>query len=189
MKSLAFRRTRWAVAAAAVLTLATGGLFAITPAHADTRIEDSFEGNPYRRWTVEEEPGRSLAFLGDHQDARTRDNVAWLDAFPPSEFVAWARSTITVARPDPGPVVCNAEVYLRKAGYAGRPDRASVVLRVHAGGRTISDTTVGVTLTAWQRATFRQFAYQDGPITVAIGVYHATVLVDDLTVWCYAEPE
>jgi hypothetical protein len=194
-------RARWVVAAASALALLGGGLFVALPAQADTTITDSFESEPYYRWTVDETRGRSLVELTNHQHARSGSNVAWLEAYPASIFSARIYRTVTLD--DPGGCCgsrCYASAYLKRPyiGYIGgeaRPGTPRVTLQVRAGGPSgarLSGASFDLPAQGrddhtWGRADFGSFAYRPGSLTIDISVQSGTAYVDDVTVACQRE--
>jgi hypothetical protein len=180
---------------ALALTAATG-LTLASPAHAVSRFEDGFDGNPYLRWTVHYDHGRSFVLLINNEQARTDNGgiwSAWFDA--PSTVPARISSTPLLVDPlGTGPATCSAAAYVKKAGpgahVPGDPrvqmtvlDRRGSVPTVLAGSTyTITNTTYGF-------AAFANYTYvPDRPVVVEISVTGGMAFVDDLIVNCVNIP-
>ncbi|HYN94955.1 MAG TPA: hypothetical protein VES42_13990 [Pilimelia sp.] len=195
-------RARSAVAAAAVLALVGGGLFAASPANAATSVTDNFEGNPYQRWTTEQVRGSSSVEFPDFGATQSGVYALLIDAYPPSVHSGRAYRSVTLDRPIGGASWCYAAAFVLRPAVLIvrngeldelRPEKPSVTLQIRSGGRTgpsLSGTTYELPArqTAWRAETFASFAYQSGPLTVDITARSGQVLVDDVKVWCALTP-
>jgi hypothetical protein len=187
---------RWAAAisaAVAALALAAAAFFVATPAHAATGIQENFEGNPYLRWKTEEFYAESFVNLGPFLAfAPGVGGIAFLDAYPAPATAKIYRQSVVIPRPTPvDRVACQAYAYIAKF-EASRP-AARVVLRLWAGSRTtgtlISDRRVDVNVASFQQYFFSSFDYRSDALTIEISVTGGTILVDDVTISCWRDPQ
>lgn len=189
------RRARWVAAVLAGLAL-VGAVPALAgTAHAASSVTDSFEGNPYERWTPYEVAGHTRVLMGNDARARTGNNLAFLNSWPMTPAEARIYLTVTLDRPSPGPTSCYPEAYLRRAPSVPEPGPQGVWtnLRIREGG---ADGPVlshkGYTVWGadeWERVGFHGIPYRSGPLTIEIGAYEGTLLVDDFTMRCIRDPQ
>jgi hypothetical protein len=181
-------RRRWLVATGIVLALTGASLVVATPAQAATSVTDGFEGNPYDRWTTQDQPGDSFVWLGNHLQRRTGTNGAYFDA--PFEVPARAYRSMIVERPTPGASRCFAEAWMKAhPPPAGGTPRVRIVIRGTgaAEGIYIVRTTYDLTNFEYGRAAFANFSYKTANLTVDISVTGGLAYVDDVSVWCNPE--
>jgi hypothetical protein len=187
-------RARWVATAVAAVLLTAAGLTVASPAYAVEQfpLTDSFEGDPYDRWTVSEVPGLTNVTMGAHTiRGRTDTNLAFLNAYPPSPATATIFRTITPDDRRPWPIECEAELYIARVANQGEPPPTTVdvILRIRRGGPTgpiISNKSVTIrTTTDWVGRTFNPIPWPTSTITVEIGAYAGSALVDDLAFRCY----
>ena len=188
------RPVRWVATAAAALVLTAAAQAVASPAYAEPwPIADSFENDPYSRWTVSAVPGLTSVSMGAHTvRGRTGPNLAYLHAYPDSPSTATVFRTITPDSATPRPYECGATVYLARVANAGEQpgDTVNLFLRIRQGGPTgpiISNKGVTILPTsAWEGHTFNErIPWPTSTITVEISAYRGSAYADDLTFRCY----
>jgi hypothetical protein len=167
------------------LAMTGAGLVDGTSAQAASSVTDGFEGNPYDRWTAQDQPGDSLVWLGNHLQRRTGTNAAMFDA--PFEVPARISREIVVDRPTPQPVTCAAEAWVKKSPSETGSPRIRMGIRTTgtSEGIYIEIHTYTLTNTTYAHASFASFDYQTPNLTVVFSVTGGIVYLDDVTVWCY----
>lgn len=187
-------RARLVGTAVAALLLTAAGLTVASPAYAERfPIGDSFEGNPYDRWTVSEIPGLTSVSMGvNSTPGRTGSNTALLHAYPPSPATATVFRTITPDSATPRPFECGATLYIGRLANQGEPAGSTVnlILRIRQGGPTgpiISNKGVTLQQTQlWEGHDFNRIPWPTSTITVEISAYRGTAIVDDLAFRCFS---
>ncbi len=180
------RRFRWLAMATAMVGLVGAGVAVNGSADASTGIVDSFEGNPYDRWTAVEVRGQSLALLENRSNfPRTGSIAAWLYGGQTEAAAARMHRLISIEQP-PNPISCYGMVWLRKHNVSPQPTDPVVTVRVLDGsaGAPVMWTKV---FTVSDKDNWQPFHFSGFPFrkfyTVDISAT-GEVIVDDLSTGC-----
>jgi hypothetical protein len=178
--------------AAAALILTAAGLTVASPAYAEQfPIADSFENNPYDRWTVWQVPGLTSVSIGAHATrGRTGPNLAYLHAYPDSPSFASVFRTITPDNAARRPLACKFILWIARVANAGEKagETVDLFLRIRQGGPTgqiIANKGVTVAETrAWDVYDSTSIPWPTDTITVEISAYRGSAFVDDVAFRC-----
>lgn len=183
------RRRRWLAMAAALVGVVGAGVAVTGSANASTGIVDSFEGNPYDRWTTVEVRGQSLALLENRSNfPRTGSIAVWLYGGQTAAASARMHRLISIEQPS-SPIGCYGVVWLRKHDVSPQPRDPVVTVRLldGAAGAPVMWTKVFTVSDKdnWQPFHFGGFPFRKF-YTVDISAT-GEVIVDDLSTGCVQE--
>lgn len=115
------RRWRWLAMAAALVGMVGAGVAVNGSADASTGIVDSFEGNPYDRWTTVEVRGQSVALLENRSNfPRTGSVAPWLYGGQTAAASARMHRLVSIEQPA-NPIRCYGVVWMRKHNESPQP--------------------------------------------------------------------